>query len=46
MGNTSIRAAVSFCNENTLVKVYRYNPKYDRFETTLFLSRTSARAIL
>lgn len=34
MGNTSIRAAASFCNENTLVKVYRYNPKYDRFETT------------
>ena len=34
MGNTSIRAAASFCNENTLVKVYRHNPKYDRFETT------------
>ena len=34
MGNTSIRAVASFCNENTLVKVYRYNPKYDRFETT------------
>ncbi len=34
MNNTSNRAAASFCNENTLVKVYRHNPKYDRFETT------------
>lgn len=34
MNNASIRAAAAFCDENTLVKVSRNNPKHDRFETT------------
>lgn len=34
MNNVSIKAAAAFCDENTLVKVSRNNPKHDRFETT------------